>query len=308
MTTGEPKTAADREAWAVVTSRKYPLLAVIQPAVSEVNGLTLTMTAPGMPPLTIEHDRAGATCKVELWTVCGEGRDLGDEAAAWIRDAIKAKGKHLRLVHFEGGDDVTVVGGNKTTNKTTNKISNKITNTNTNMAPRLPCLEEHWNGGAEVDSVYLEGTQLGYADSTDCVLLSTASLQDLNTRLPTGTADMEVERFRPNIVVQGCAMPYEEDLWKQVEVGGHHFTMSRLCNRCSVTMVNPTTGKAQVGAPLKTLRQYRLFSHLWHLDARHGNSPLFGIKLCIDGPKTGALSTGDTISVPEYREAYDRQY
>ena len=49
--------------------------------------------------------------------------------------------------------------------------------------------------------------RVGFADSFPFLLLSEASLDDLNARLDS---PLPVNRFRPNIVVAGC-VPYEED-------------------------------------------------------------------------------------------------
>ena len=105
---------------------------------------------------------------------------------------------------------------------------------------------------------------------------------------------------------------YDEDLWKRVEVGGHALTTARLCNRCSVTQVDPDAGTAKLGDPLKTLRAYRLYKHLWCSDSRHKNNPLFGIKLSFDipdgGTKQGSIRLGQLLEVLEYRSARDRAY
>lgn len=278
----------DLHALAVVTTRKYPLMALIQPSVSGDIAPTLTLKSPGMPPLVVNNDGdQGSLLEVELWTVCGQGRDCGDAAAAWVHEAMKAPASaNVRLVYF--GKE---------------------------MKPRDPRIESTWNGGLGADhSVYPTGTKLGFSDSTDCTLMSGSSLADLNSRIGASSGharEMAVQRFRMNVIVEGCSFAYEEDLWKKVQIGQHGLTSARLCNRCSVTLVDPATGKAKVGEPLKTLRKYRLYSHLWASDARHGNGPLLGVKLCFGEKQKqagGSLKVGDMLSILDYRDEYDRFY
>jgi len=42
-----------------------------------------------------------------------------------------------------------------------------------------------------------------------------------------------MDRFRPNIVVEGCA-PYSEDRWDYIRIGGASFVKLSRCPRCTV--------------------------------------------------------------------------
>ena len=94
--------------------------------------------------------------------------------------------------------------------------------------------------------------RLRFADAAPLLVASLASLEDLNERLD---APVEMERFRPNIVVRGCE-PYEEDRWRRITVG--EVTLERLapCGRCTVTTIDPAT-LARGEEPLRTLGTYR---------------------------------------------------
>jgi hypothetical protein len=64
-----------------------------------------------------------------------------------------------------------------------------------------------------------------------------------------------MNRFRPNIVVTGCA-PYAEDTWDQIQIGEILFDLVKPCGRCIVTTTDQDS--AERGAePLKTLATYR---------------------------------------------------
>ena len=93
---------------------------------------------------------------------------------------------------------------------------------------------------------------LAYADGYPFLMLSTASLADLNARLDT---PLPIDRFRPNIVLDGCA-PYEEDTLDSLTIGGIHFEGMTLCLRCAITTTDQKTGERSP-EPLRTLATYR---------------------------------------------------
>ena len=94
--------------------------------------------------------------------------------------------------------------------------------------------------------------KVSFADGFPFLLISEASLQDLNARLD---APVTMARFRPNIVVSGTA-PFEEDTWREIRIGDVHFEIVKPCARCVMTTVEPSTG---VGGqePMRTLASYR---------------------------------------------------
>jgi uncharacterized protein len=104
-----------------------------------------------------------------------------------------------------------------------------------------------------VDSLYAEdGDQVGFADGFAFLLISEASLEDLNTRLED---PLPMNRFRPNFVVRGCE-PYAEDGWSRLTMGGVPFRVAEPCPRCAITTVDQETG-ARGKEPLRTLATYR---------------------------------------------------
>lgn len=56
---------------------------------------------------------------------------------------------------------------------------------------------------------------LGFADGYPYLLTNEASLRDLQQRCPAG---VQMEQFRPNLVVSGVAA-WEEDSWKVLRIG-----------------------------------------------------------------------------------------
>lgn len=96
-------------------------------------------------------------------------------------------------------------------------------------------------------------TPVSFADAFPVLLISTASLADLNARL---AEPVPMNRFRPNIVIDGSGA-YEEDSWKCVRVGSVLFSVVKPCSRCTVPTVNQDTGESGK-EPLRTLSTYRV--------------------------------------------------
>ncbi len=104
-----------------------------------------------------------------------------------------------------------------------------------------------------VDSAYArDGDQTSFADGFPLLLISEASLEDLNRRLES---PVPMNRFRPNLVVRGCG-PYAEDGWGEIRAGGAVFRVAEPCPRCAITTVDQESGK-RGKEPLKTLAAYR---------------------------------------------------
>jgi uncharacterized protein YcbX len=96
------------------------------------------------------------------------------------------------------------------------------------------------------------GENVSFADGFPFLIISQASLDDLNSKLAN---PITMRRFRPNFVISGTA-PFEEDQWTEIQIGDGVFEIVKPCARCILTTINPET--AEKGAePLKTLAGYR---------------------------------------------------
>ncbi|WP_439557449.1 MOSC domain-containing protein [Dyadobacter sp.] len=124
--------------------------------------------------------------------------------------------------------------------------------------------------------------RVSFADDFPFLLISEASLADLNSRL---AHPVTMDRFRPNFVVAGT-LPFEEDSWKNISISGIDFEVVSPCERCVVVTVNQQTGHRSP-EPLKTLAGYR----------RSDKKIRFGQNVI--GLGTGTVSTGDSIMVIE---------
>lgn len=121
---------------------------------------------------------------------------------------------------------------------------------------------------------------VGFADAFPLLLISQASLDDLNARL---AEPVPMDRFRPNLVVDGCSA-YEEDTWERIQIGQTTFHVVKPCARCTVPTVDQTTGQRGT-EPLRTLQSYRTLN----------GKIYFGQNLIHE--EKGILIVGDTLSV-----------
>ena len=124
--------------------------------------------------------------------------------------------------------------------------------------------------------------ETGFADGYPLLIISLASLEDLNQRLEF---PVEMNRFRPNIVIDECRA-YDEDKWKRIKIGDTIFRSAGPCPRCIMTTVDPELGTRTGKEPLATLSEYR----------RSDNGVLFGQNF-INESKTGFIEIGMPVEV-----------
>ena len=123
---------------------------------------------------------------------------------------------------------------------------------------------------------------VGFADGFPLLIASTSSLDDLNARMDT---PLPMDRFRPSVVVTGCA-PWAEDEWRRIRVGGLDVRVAKPCDRCVVTTIDQQTAERGV-EPLRTLARFR----------RRDNDVLFAQNAIPDS--RGWIAVGDLVEVLE---------
>jgi uncharacterized protein YcbX len=130
-----------------------------------------------------------------------------------------------------------------------------------------------------VDSSFAQsGDQVGFADGFPFLLVSEASLEDLNGRLEDA---LPMNRFRPNFVIKGCR-PHAEDGWSGIRIGGVPYRVAEPCPRCAITTIDQRTG-VRGKEPLRTLATYR----------RSEGEVFFGRNLIHDS--LGTVRVGDPV-------------
>lgn len=129
-----------------------------------------------------------------------------------------------------------------------------------------------------VDPRYAEGFDTGFADGYPLLVVSQASLDELNARL---AAPVTMERFRPNLVVGG-ALAFAEDGWREVSLPDAAMRIVKPCARCVIVTTDQATA-ARDPEPLRTLATFR----------RRDNDVLFGQNAVV--LKAGLLRVGDAL-------------
>ncbi|HLU59210.1 MAG TPA: MOSC N-terminal beta barrel domain-containing protein [Pseudonocardia sp.] len=132
----------------------------------------------------------------------------------------------------------------------------------------------------------------GFADSGALLLTSQASWAELDRRIGERRAEpVAMERFRPNVVVDGWSEPHVEDRVRELTIGGADLAFAKLAIRCAVTLVDQRTGRRAGPEPLRTLADYRRISTL---------GVAFGAKFSV--LRTGWLAVGDELVVRRWAD------
>jgi uncharacterized protein YcbX len=105
-----------------------------------------------------------------------------------------------------------------------------------------------WTGGLP--------SQTRFADGYPLLLIGQASLDDLNARLAaSGRAPLPMDRFRPNLVVEGLEA-FEEDYLAELAAGPVALRPVKPCARCPIPAIDQATGVPGPD-PLDILQTYR---------------------------------------------------
>ncbi|GAB4526076.1 MAG: MOSC domain-containing protein [Amphiplicatus sp.] len=135
---------------------------------------------------------------------------------------------------------------------------------------------------------------VSFADAYPLLVTSTASLDALNEAIARGGgAPVGMERFRPNIVIDGAG-PWAEDRWRALRIGAAVIELVKPCARCVVTTVDQASGARTGREPLKTLARIRRSAHPDLPGA------LFGWNAILREGR--ALAAGEAVEVLEARE------
>ena len=121
----------------------------------------------------------------------------------------------------------------------------------------------------------------GFFDTGPILVVATASLQDLNSRLRN---PIDRHRFRSNLVL-ATHEPYEEEHWERISVGSAQLQSVKTCARCVMITVDPNTGKMSDPEPLKVLSTYR----------KQGSHVLFGQYFRVVAQ--GSINVGDHVQL-----------
>ena len=233
------------ESGATLTARKHPEMLAIT-ATPAAGGVVLH--AAGRDPLSVPEPAGPADTAVTLSRV-GVAAAADGQAHAWLSEVL---GRPVRLVWL---DDPS----------------------------RRPMSQAH---GSE------PGDPLSLADAGPLLVTTAASLRQLDVWAAEearargeAPAPLVMERFRPNLVVDGEDLePFAEDGWRRLRIGEVEYRFAEHCDRCVLTTVDPQT-RARGKEPLRSLARHR----------RWDGKVWFGVRVTPVG--TGSVAVGDEVVV-----------
>jgi hypothetical protein len=126
-----------------------------------------------------------------------------------------------------------------------------------------------------------EDYELHFADQAQLLLTTTASLVELNRNLKT---PITMDRFRPNVVIEGAEAPWIEESWKKLRIGTVEFEFMKRCTRCKIITIDQTKGEVMSAEPLEILKSTL---------KPEQNNPDFGVHLRVLVP--GVIRSGDAL-------------
>ena len=245
----------DRE-WMVVDTRQSPAKFLSQRECPLMATLTVAVTDDGLlissngDVLTVSPPARNALLKVKVWNHETVALDAGDAASDWLNIKLGMARGRLRLVRFH-------------------------------PEMRRDCNGLH-AGSSDAHTFFADGYPL--------LVTNVESLADLNVRMKRdATNAMPMNRFRPNVVIEGLPA-WDEDHVDTLSIGGVMVKFAKPCVRCQVTTTDQVSGVRLSDEPLNTLAEFR-------------NNPdfggvTFGWNAVVIKP--GRIATSDRV-IPEYR-------
>jgi uncharacterized protein YcbX len=156
----------------------------------------------------------GDRIKVRVWDDVCEAVDQGEDTSRWLTKTLGGEAS-LRLVRMNPGFK---------------------------RSQRKP-------------DILGEATSTEFADAAPFLLANEASLESLNSVLKSNALQsVPMDRFRPNIVIQGLE-PFAEHQLAGLSGMNYQFKLCAPCQRCVITTINQDTAeKNPLGQPFKTLQ------------------------------------------------------
>ncbi|KAG8783948.1 hypothetical protein FRC15_004250 [Serendipita sp. 397] len=285
----------DKETHRTVTARDIPKMVLVHPHIDDGGILRIQFPEDsGMSPLLVPLEPSPEVLAdwkriedVQIWSHTTDGYICQSVDKNGI-DPSTALSKYL-------GKDVFLMFKGPTTR---------------HVGP--PAAFPHFQSAAVFQDGYalLIASEESLVDVQQKVNLSANGVEGWSINGVAGVWEGEIvmERFRPNIVIEGAGKPYAEEEWEEVvccgksEAGnknasseyGRMILVSR-CTRCQLPNIEPTTGVQHKHVPYKVLAKYR------RVDPLNPYTPCFGVNAV---PKeSGIYRVGDTITVAKYAKA-----
>lgn len=241
-----------------LTQRQLPAMALIRTSLTPTH---LRLEAPGMPSLAVPLDGREATgpgAPVTIWRDTIPANIESEAAAQWFSTFLQRPCRLLKI----------------------------------DVAQARRAASAQWVGGwLDTHPDLAEGfdaTNLfGFADGFPLLITNQSSLDELNALLAAKQRQpVPMDRFRPNIVVEGDLPAYEEDHVAYMSSGGVRMALVKPCSRCAIPDVDQATAQRhdEPGITLIATRSFDL-------------GVVFGQNAIVSAPPGAVLRVGDEVEV-----------
>lgn len=198
---------------------------------------------------------------LDLHGAATDAYDMGDEISAWFS---KYLGFETRLAYI-GKNSRPVLGSG-------------APHSDLAVQKRLPPLLYRLRQSILPSSLKPAAERISFADIGQFLVATNESNDEVSRRLreeqDEAGIEMDVTKFRPNVIVSGSPAPFDEDYWAElVFPGGLHMALTGNCWRCQAITVDYETGKPAAdarGLAWKKLNKDRRVDKGWKY------SPVFG--------------------------------
>lgn len=260
-------------------------------------------------PLQPDVDGLGVV-NIELFGSPTKAYGMGAEYNAWFSNCF---GFEVELSYLGPGNTRRVMG-------------NMNVNTTDATPPAAEDQQKSNAGGGWLSTLsnsisYISGTSqpasqgdeietgITFADLASYLVASETSKDEISTRLPDGE-EMDMTKFRPNIVVKGAQTAFEEDFWGEIKIGEDDDADAKLaltanCARCTSLNVDYDTGAFGTGEAGKVLKKMMKDRRV---DVGNKYSPIFGRYGFLGNPEKGnpGIAVGDKVEVTKKNEEHTK--
>lgn len=194
---------------------------------------------------------------VEMYGSNNSSYDMGEEHNSWF----SARFGFPVVLAYWGGNPRRVLGNRPGRPAAEVPVSTLTSNLLRRAAPKLS------------EKIYGEDHAIAFNDVAPYLIVSEESGHDASQRLPDGV-DMQICKFRGNIVVRNSRAAFDEDFWAELTLeNGIRFLLTANCIRCMSLVVDYETGKSGGG---ETKDVYKLLAKDRRVDQQSKWSPVFG--------------------------------
>lgn len=199
-----------------VSQRKFSQMVLIH---TRIDAHQLILSVPSQPSIeelviNIDHVPTGDAFAATIWKDTCQVVDEGDEASEWISRVLHSDLNHQALSKISTPGGVLRI---------------------VRMAPAQQRAQSK-------PELLGDNTHTLFADAAPFLMTSQASLQAVNQQLQKARLEsVSIERFRPNIVMEGVAA-FEEHKIHTLQHADYAFKHCYPCQRCVMPTVNIETG------------------------------------------------------------------